>query len=48
MLINNSPVFNCIFIALKSRTFALESRTDRQLKFVRDLYAKVATMGVRL
>jgi hypothetical protein len=42
------PGFNCIFIALKSRTCVFKPRTKLHLKFVRDLYAKVATMGVRL
>jgi hypothetical protein len=39
------PVFNCKVIALKSRTFVLKARTMFATKFVRDLNAKVATMG---
>ena len=39
------PLFHCRFIALKSRTFVVKSRTTFAIKFVRALNAKVATMG---
>ena len=39
------PLFHCRFIALKSRTFVVKSRTTFAIKFVRDLNAKSTPMG---
>src|SRR5258708_16316746 len=44
-LFQHCPLFHCRFIALKSRTFVVKSRTTFAIKFVRDLSAKSTPMG---
>src|SRR5258708_33542636 len=44
-LFQHCPLFHCRFIALKSRTFVVKSRTTFAIKFVRDLNAKSTPMG---
>src|SRR5258708_38057350 len=44
-LFQHCPLFHCRFIALKSRTFVVKSRTTFAIKFVRDLNAKNTPLG---
>src|SRR5258708_40047563 len=44
-IFQHCPLFHCRFIALKSRTFVVKSRTTFAIKFVRDLNAKSTPMG---
>src|SRR5260370_27789117 len=45
LIFQHCPLFHCRFIALKSRTFVVKSRTTFAIKFVRDLNAKSTPMG---
>jgi hypothetical protein len=45
LIFKHCPLFHCRFIALKSRTFVVKSRTTFAIKFVRDLNAKSTPMG---
>jgi hypothetical protein len=45
LIFQHCPLFPCRFIALKSRTFVVKSRTTFAIKFVRDLNAKSTPMG---
>jgi hypothetical protein len=45
LIFQHCPLFYCKVIALKYRTFVVKSGTTFATKFVRDLNAKVATMG---
>src|SRR5260370_7372766 len=45
LIFQQCPLFHCRFIALKSRTFVVKSRTTFAIKFVRDLNAKSRPMG---
>src|SRR5260370_40910222 len=45
LIFQHCPLFHCRFIALKSRTFVVKSRTTFAIKFVRDLNAKNTPMG---
>jgi hypothetical protein len=45
LIFQHCPLFHCRFIALKSRTFVVKSRTTFAIKFVRYLNAKSTPMG---
>jgi hypothetical protein len=45
LIFQHCPLFHCRFIALKSRTFVVKSRTTFAIKFVHDLNAKSPPMG---